>query len=293
VSVKGAVHILVLALLTLNTLNTQPTAAQTKVSTPALLCSLGTNKDKARHEKGPKVGARVRELRKHNKNVDRALAAFERNGKKPRIDESESITIDSVEGTAAVKEKSPFRNVSYKPQDPSGYGLEVTVITTYEAPGEWQGTVIANKFASSISGRFFLDEYVADLVIGPDPTGTAPDVKLEVSYEDGQAYLEYGNESVYQQLGTAGLGFIASKQGGATFSKASFQYQPGRAALLRRIVQNPRVRGYVKCTWTGSFFGGLGCAAGSAAFAGAPFVPCLLIAGTTANSYCAYANFFP
>lgn len=143
--------------------NTQPSAAQTKVS-PALLCSLGTNKDKARHEKGPKVGARVRELRKHNKNVDRALAAFERNGKKPRLDESESFTIDSVEGTAAVKEKSPFRNVSYKPQDPSGYGLEVTVITTYEAPGEWQGTVIYDKFASSISGRFLLDEYVAWLL---------------------------------------------------------------------------------------------------------------------------------
>jgi hypothetical protein len=87
-------------------LNTQTSASQTKVS-PALLCSLGTDRDKARHQKGAEVGTRVRELRMHSKNVDRALAAFERNekrnGNKPRIDESESFTIDAAGRTTTLK----------------------------------------------------------------------------------------------------------------------------------------------------------------------------------------------
>lgn len=118
-------------------------------------------------------------------------------------------------------------------------------------------------------------------------------MKLEVSYEDGQAYLEYGNENVYQQLGTAGLGFIASKQGRVTFSKASFQGGIIAREIFRRVIQSPRVRSYVKCVWLGSGTGALGCAAGSAAFAGSPFVPCLLIVGTGVNSYCAFTRIFP
>src|SRR6266850_5954768 len=164
------VCILVLALLTLNTLNTQPTVAQTV--SPALLCTLGTDKDKVRHEKGAKVGARIRELRKYNKNVDQALAAFERNGTNPRIDEAESFIVEADAGTAAIKE-STFRNVGYKPQS-SGY-LSAIVITAYEAPAEWQGTVIYQQFSSSGG---YLREYIADLIIRPDSTGAFTDVTL-------------------------------------------------------------------------------------------------------------------
>jgi hypothetical protein len=64
-----------------------------------------------RHEKGAKVGARIRELRKYNKNVDQALAAFERNGTNPRIDEAESFIVEADAGTAAIKEIT-FRNVA-------------------------------------------------------------------------------------------------------------------------------------------------------------------------------------
>jgi hypothetical protein len=273
------VSILMLAILTLNT---QPTAANNN-PTAAI------DKKQVQHEKGEKVGARVRQLRKHNKNVDRALAAFERNGKKPRIDESESFTVeaDDAGGTAALKE-SPFRNVSYKPHF-LPYIIQTIVIPTYEAPGEWQGTVIYNKFATSGA---YLGEYVADVIIGPDPTYTLPDVKLEVSYEEGQAYLEYGNENVYQQLGTPGLGFLASKQGGVTFSKARFQGGIIAREIFRRVIQSPRVRSYVKCVWMGSASGALGCGAISAFFGGAPFIPCLLGAGTAANSLCVMITVF-
>ena len=266
------------------------------IATGADTLTYARGERKARHKKGAEVGTRVRQLRKHNKNVDRALADFERNekrnGQKPRIDESESFTIDPTVGTAArnMSANSPFRKVSYKPQDFSEYGLEVIVITTYEAPGEWQGTLIFNKFDSSGG---YLGEYIANVIIGPDPTNTLPDVILEISYEGGQTYLEYGDDSMYGGLGDPGAGFvrpaIASTTGGRSiFKKASFTQ--GR---IRRIVQNPRVRGYVKCTWAGSVAGAAGCGAVSAFFAGAPFIPCLLGAATTANTGCAlYAIFF-
>ena len=267
------------------------------IATGADTLTYARGERKSRHQKGAKVGTRVRQLRKHNKNLHRALADFERNekrnGNKPRIDESESFMIDPAGGTAAfnMSANGPLRKVSYKPQeDFSGYGLEVIVITTYEAPGEWQGTLIFNKFDPSGG---YLGEYVANVIIGPDPTNTLPDVIAEISYGDGQAYLEYGDEYMYGELGDPGAGFqqppIASI-GRSIFKKASFQ---GPLGLVRRIVQNPRVRGYVKCTWAGSLAGAAGCGVVSAFFAGAPFIPCLLGAATTANTGCAlYAIFF-
>ena len=278
-------------------LNTQLSAAQTKLS-PALFSALGTVKDNVRHEKGENVGKRIRELRKHNKDIDNALTDFERNekrnGNKPKIDEAESFRADSADGIAAIRAGDVFQKVSFKPQ--AGYGVEVIAITTYGGPGEWHGTVIANGYDSSGG---FLWNYVADVIIGPDPTYTAPEVKLEISYEGGQAYLEYGNVPSTEPLGTPGAGLQqepqASKGKQATFQKARFQAGAGTVAreIGRRIIRSPKVAAYVKCTWTGSFFGGLGCAAGAAAFAEAPFVPCLLVVGTTANTYCAWTSFGP
>ncbi|MBC8028631.1 MAG: hypothetical protein H7Z16_00840 [Pyrinomonadaceae bacterium] len=268
------------------------------IATSADALTYARGERKARHQKGAKVGTRVRQLRKHNKNLHRALADFERNekrnGNKPRIDESESFMIDPAGGTAAVNMSAngPLRKVSYKPQeDFSGYGLEVIVITTYEAPGEWQGTLIFNKFDPSGG---YLGEYVANVIIGPDPTNTLPDVIAEISYEDGQAYLEYGEEYMYGELGDPGEGFqppVASR-GRSIFEKASFQMQPGRLDLARRIGQNPRVRGYVKCTWAGSVAGAAGCGAVSAFFAGSPFIPCFLGAATGANTICGISAIF-
>jgi hypothetical protein len=170
--------------------------------------------------------------------------------------------------------------------------LEVIVITTYEAPAEWQGTVIYQMFSSSGN---YLGEYVANVVIGPDPTYTLPDVTLEVSYENGQAYLGYGDEETYWNLGGAGWGFQGGRQS-PFFEKASFTqcYScPCYSCPIRRIVKNPRVRSYIKCTWVGSASGAAGCGIVSAFFAGTPFIPCLLGAGTAANTYCAITTIWP
>jgi hypothetical protein len=134
------------------------------------------------------------------------------------------------------------------------------------------------------------------VIIGPDPTQTLPDVILEISYDDGGPWLEYGNGYLYGELGDPGAGFQPpqiSSVGSMIFEKASFTQGPyGPYGPAKRIVQNPKVRGYVKCTWAGSVAGAAGCGAVSAFFAGAPFIPCLPGAATTANTGCAiYAIF--
>jgi hypothetical protein len=279
--------ILVLALLAINA----------PAQTPTLFSALGTVKDKVRREKGEKVGKRIRELRKHNKNVDNALADFERNekrnGHKPRIDEAESFT--TTEPVVALNRSGDiFQKVSYKPQPQTGYSVEVIAIATYEGPAEWQGTVIANKYDSSGG---FLANYVANVIIGPDPTYTAPDVVLEISYEGGQAYLECGDIASTEPLGTPEGPVWAVPQarskGGATFTKASFQGGIIAREIARRVIQSPRTKSYLKCVWVGSIGAGVACGAGSVAFAGQPFIPCLLIGGTGVNTVCAISSFWP
>jgi hypothetical protein len=135
---------------------------------------------------------------------------------------------------------------------------------------------------------------VANVIIGPDPTNTIPDVILEISYEGGQAYLEHGDLS--GELGDPIVGIeqpLAYKRGRSLFKKASFmQGYPCYFCPIRRIAQRPRVRQYVACTWAASAAGMTGCGTVSAFFAGQPFVPCVLGAGTMANTGCGLAALF-
>ena len=256
-------------------------------------------RERRHSKKGPEVAKRVRQLQKYNKNVQRALADFERhesrNGHKPRIDDAESIMIDPAEGTAAltkVNDASPFRKATFKPQqeDFSGYGLEIIVIPTYISPVEWQGTIIFNKFDPSGG---YLGQYVADVIICPDSTQTNVDVNFEVSYEGSDAYLEYGDPSTYGDLGDPGAGGgpqpppISSLGNAKIFEKASYSPQLNPFRLGQRIGgANPRVRQVVRCTWGTSAAGGITCGVVSGFFGEVPFIPCLLGAATIASSGC-------
>ena len=140
-----------------------------------------TKTERTRVKSGPEVANRVRQLQKHNSNLRRALADFEknerRNGHKPKVDESYAVTFESQgspQSSGALKNTgnpdTPFRRVSLTPQttDYSGYGVEMIFIPAYSAPGEWQGTVLFNKFDPTGA---YLGQYVADVAMGPDASG--------------------------------------------------------------------------------------------------------------------------
>ncbi len=238
-------------------------------------------------KQGPEVASRVKQLQRFNKNVRSALADFEknekRNGHKPKHDESFSLTLDSAGGppsSAALKTAqtaSPFRKASFKPQDPdySAYGVEMIFIPTYDTPGEWQGTVVFNEFDPSGA---YLGQYVADVAMVPDPTNTFWDVYEEVSYQDGEAYLQYGNP--YFEFGTprenqdpSVLQPLISTVRRPAFRKVSFGPEPQFPTPHFGIPATPKMRWVMKCTAIGTAGSAVRCGV-AALFGGAPWVPC-------------------
>src|SRR5437660_12769959 len=98
--IKVAVGVLLLLALVTSTM---PVMALRSLST-----SKSQNQRNRYHRKqGAEVGNRVRQLRKYNRSVDRALASFERNeyrnGHKPRLDDASSLMVDPSGGSAALK----------------------------------------------------------------------------------------------------------------------------------------------------------------------------------------------
>jgi hypothetical protein len=265
-------------------------------------------KERVHSKKGPEVGKRVRDLQKYNSRVRAALNIFEANAKRhghghsPKLDESVSITQDPAGGSAALKSAlapaSPFRKVGFKPQDPdySGYGFEMIFIPSYTTDTEWQGTVVINKFDPTGA---YLGDYVADVAI----SGPLNDVIQEVSYEDGQAYLQYGNPDF--QFGTP----IDSQDPGAIqplisslarphFENASFApqgigWEAGNRPHPPTGGASPKIKWVLKCTTLSTVaWGGVGCSILAVASAGSLFGPCVGAAASASFTYCTLTAIF-
>ena len=256
-----------------------------------------------RHVKeGPEVGKRVKQLQKFNKKVRKALADFEknekRNGNKPKQDKSFSITIDPTGGppsSAALKKSNapshPFRKASLKPQDSdySGYGVEMIFVPTYDVPGEWQGTVIINQFDPSGA---YLGQYVADVAMMPDSSGTFWDVFYEVSYDDdGESYLQYGNPNF--ELGTprelqdpAALQPLVSRVSKPKFRKARFAPAARAGQFTGYRPMTPKVRWVLKCAAAGAGAAAGGCGLVTLLWPVRPFGPCWVGSTTTIGTGC-------
>ena len=253
-------------------------------------------------KQGYEVGNRVKQLEKFNKNVRTALADFEknekRNGHRPKHDSSISVTLDPAGGppsNAALKnsQKGPFQKVRLRPQEPdySAYGVEMIFIPTYDTSTEWQGTVIFNEFDPSGA---YLGQYVADVAMTPDPTNTFWDVYQEVSYQDGEAYLQYGNP--YFEFGTPrdnqdpeAIQPLISKIRKPDFAKAGFVASPQRPTPHFGNPSTPKMRWVMKCTGIGTagsavrcgiaaLLGGVGWVGCTGASAAGFFTACTLVA---------------
>jgi hypothetical protein len=154
--------------------------------------------------------------------------------------------------------------------------------------------VIINKFDPAGA---YLGQYVANVIVMADPSQI--DVALEVSYEDGVAYLEYGSPAAFPLLGEPGAArlappMIASADGNATFQKASFTTQGpyGPYQPAKRILQKPIVRWVSKCTNIYTAAGWIACGVGSLFTGLVTFTPCAATAMTLAFSSCTLVAIF-
>jgi hypothetical protein len=119
-------------------------------------------------KKGVEVAARVRKLKEMDKSVRAALAAFEKKGRAPRIEEAIAVTGKfQAPGLASNKARdvSIFRRVGFSsPQQATinENGIELIFITTLEMTYEWQGTIIVYNYDEYGN---LLAKYVGDVVI--------------------------------------------------------------------------------------------------------------------------------
>jgi hypothetical protein len=149
---------------------------------------------KARTEKGPNVGNRIRQLRGVNNSVHTALEAFERRGHPPKIDEAISIRggIDRAGQVAYETGQVGQRKANHASQQATitGDGVEVIFITALGLYNEWQGTTIANFYDANGALE---EQYVANVVITRSEFNPSDwTARFELKYEaDGIGYLNH------------------------------------------------------------------------------------------------------
>jgi hypothetical protein len=144
---------------------------------------------KARSQKGPEVGNRIRQLRAASKGVAAALDAFEKRGHTPKIDEAISIT-GGIDRTGQLARAGQIGRKANHAQTLTGDGVEVIFITVVDLDNEWQGTAIANFFDANGALE---EQYVANVVITRSEYNLSEwTARFELKYEaDGIGYLNH------------------------------------------------------------------------------------------------------
>jgi hypothetical protein len=271
---------------------------------------------RAKVESGVKVGQRVKEMRRTSKGLQRALAAFERNGCQPKIDEAVSVVGYRVKTREIAKAHHAQQQTTI-----TGDGAEVTFITALDLYNEWQGTAITRFFDENGALE---DEYVSDLVItrseyspsewtvrhdveyGADGVGhlfhrpgmftsfqlgtpiqdQAPPLSLYPSQFASTAdrdlfYEQFPEQTSYDTLPGGGDG----GGGGTPIMNAHAKARAPQSSPAQRFVLGPWLvpsltgwRGAARDAGLGCTASAGGCAIGSLLFgAGSPFAPCFVV----------------
>ena len=147
-----------------------------------------TAKDgKVKH--GPEVAERVKRLKETNKSVLAAFKKFEKNGRKPQIEDSLLISGTILEEASSKSRDglSLIQKASMKTQQTtiSGGGYELILTPSLVVDGEWQGTAICTRYDEYGN---VIEQYAANIVTVAGYDGNTK-VVYEVRYEGATPYL--------------------------------------------------------------------------------------------------------
>jgi hypothetical protein len=215
-------------------------------------------------KKGAEVAAKVRKFKESSENVRAALRYFDKKGKPSKIDDAFAITgsASSSKTTTASTNNSLIRPASFvkassfASQDISEDNVELIFIPDYSVVGEWQGTIIANRY-DDYGG--LVEQYVAQsILVTPDPNSASWDEVYEAPVYGGEVqppisepgmYTDYNWGTTRDQQPTDYM--MISKSGSHNrpeFVKAGF-VQSRRA----------RVRAWARCSFAWCGGAGLAC----------------------------------
>ena len=145
---------------------------------------------------GPQVAARVQELKRTDRDIRIALEMFERNGARPKIEDSISltgeVTVPSGANHAArrgVLAQPTLRPINFTQQETfSDQGVEIVLVPTIANPYEWQGTIIFRLYDDQSR---LIRQWVSNIVsYQPSPLQVEEwPVVYELAIEGGSPFL--------------------------------------------------------------------------------------------------------
>lgn len=182
-------YLLVIVLLALTLPLVPQSLATSAPDTPKQKEKKRTVKD-SKVKRGPEVAARVKKLKETNKSVLAALKKFEKNGRKPQIEESVLISGTIIEEASSNSRnvRGLMQKVGIKTQQQttvSGEGYELILTPSLVVDGEWQGTAVCTRYDEYGN---VIEQYAANIVTVAGYDGNIK-VVYEVRYEGATPYL--------------------------------------------------------------------------------------------------------
>ena len=266
-------------------------------STQASVGEPAANGGNLKVKKGPEVAAKVRRLKEVNQNVRAALNYFDKKGKPSKIDAAFAIvgSAPSSKTTVASTNNSLFRPASFtRPsslvsQDISDGNVELIFVPEYEVPGEWQGTVIANRYDEYGS---MVDQYVAQsILVSTDPSTISWDEVYEAPVYGGEVQPPIAEPGMYSNYNWGAprdeqpQDFLRITKGDS-HNKA----QVVKAGFVQSGARNPRVRAWARCSFAWCAGAGVACVGVGLLFAGVVAMPCFQTACGAAMLGCTWGT---
>lgn len=215
-------------------------------------------------KKGPEVAAKVRKLKEGNENVRAALRYFDKKGKPSKIEESFAITgsSSSSKTTTAINSMRPFYQTASFSQDSrvSDGNVEIIFVPSYSEAGEWQGTVIANRYDDYGS---LLEQYVAEsILVMPDSNTYSWDEVYEAPVYGGEVQAPISEPGMYTDYNW-GTTREAQPEGYMYTSRSNKANSQDGKFVKASFVQSrrARVRAWARCSFAWCGGAGITCVA--------------------------------
>lgn len=242
---------------------------------------------------GREVAAKVLKLRENNENVRAALRYFEKKGKPPQIENSFAITgtyshtsqtAKIFNGLGSLIKASSFTQESRISES----GVEIIFVPDYSVEGEWQGTVIANRYDDYGN---LAEQYVSQSVlVMPDPNAYSWDEIYEAPVYGGEVQPAVNEPGMYTDYNWGSRReeqpidyMYVSKNGGSTDHAKIVN---ANSLQSRRA----RVRAWARCTFAWCGGAAIGCIAANLWNAEFLAGPCFAAGCITAAVGCSWGT---